>query len=113
MSAKAAGKKRAAPIDEDVEEHVVAQTQECDAIAAKTERRASVSASTSASTSKPKSKKRKSLVAGIVYISRLPPGMTPQKVKDLMARWGDVGKIYAQKRDGKFNSVMWDKATNR
>jgi ESF2/ABP1 family protein len=27
--------------------------------------------------------------------------MTPQKVKYLMAQWGDVGKIYAQKKDGK------------
>jgi hypothetical protein len=107
MSAKAAGKKRAAPIDEDVEEDVVAQTQEGDAItSSEPERRASASASTSASTSKPKSKKRKTLVAGIVYISRLPPGMTPQKVKDLMARWGDVGKIYAQKRDGKLILVL-------
>lgn len=37
---------------------------------------------------------------GIVYISRLPPGMTPQKVRHLMAKWGDVGKVYAQRRDG-------------
>ncbi|KAI9638492.1 uncharacterized protein MKK02DRAFT_22724 [Dioszegia hungarica] len=36
---------------------------------------------------------------GIVYISRLPPGMTPQKVRHLMAKWGDVGKVYAQRRD--------------
>jgi hypothetical protein len=27
--------------------------------------------------------------------------MTPQKVKYLMAQWGEVGKIYAQKKDGK------------
>ncbi|KAK4686452.1 ESF2/ABP1 family protein, partial [Tremellales sp. Uapishka_1] len=55
-----------------------------------------------ASTKKPstsRSKKRKVLTPGIVYISRLPPGMTPQKVKHLMGRWGDTGKVYAQKRD--------------
>ena len=45
-------------------------------------------------------KKKKSTISpGIVYISRLPPGMTPQKVKHLMARWGDVGKVYAQRKD--------------
>lgn len=56
-------------------------------------------ARTEASASKAKSK-RKTPTAGIVYISRLPPGMTPQKVRHLMARWGDVGKVYAQRRDG-------------
>lgn len=51
---------------------------------------------------KSKSKsKRKAPTPGIVYISRLPPGMTPQKVRHLMARWGEVGKVYAQRRDGK------------
>ncbi|KAL7409287.1 hypothetical protein BDY24DRAFT_327226, partial [Mrakia frigida] len=34
---------------------------------------------------------------GIVYISRIPPGMTPQKIKHLMGRWGETGKVYAQK----------------
>ncbi|WWD15703.1 hypothetical protein CI109_100125 [Kwoniella shandongensis] len=46
---------------------------------------------------KKKAKKTKS--PGIVYISRLPPGMTPQKVRHLMGRWGDVGKVYAQRPD--------------
>lgn len=45
-----------------------------------------------------KGKKRKS--PGIVYISRLPPGMTPHKVRHLMAKWGEVGRVYAQHRDG-------------
>ncbi|RSH95612.1 RNA-binding ATPase activator esf2 [Saitozyma podzolica] len=44
-------------------------------------------------------KKSKEVVPGIIYISRVPPGMTPQKVRHLMARWGEVGKVYAQKRD--------------
>ena len=53
------------------------------------------------SQAKSKSKsKRKAPTPGIVYISRLPPGMTPQKVRHLMARWGEVGKVYAQRRDG-------------
>ncbi|WVQ70377.1 uncharacterized protein L199_008604 [Kwoniella botswanensis] len=46
-----------------------------------------------------KKKKSKTLTPGIVYISRLPPGMTPQKVRHLMGRWGDIGKVYAQRRD--------------
>ncbi|ORX39633.1 hypothetical protein BD324DRAFT_648271 [Kockovaella imperatae] len=44
-------------------------------------------------------KKSKRPTPGIVYISRLPPGMTPQKVRHLMAKWGDVGKVYAQRKD--------------
>lgn len=51
--------------------------------------------------SKPKKKKKRSEVtSGIIYISRVPPGMTPQKVRHLMARWGEVGKVYAQRSDG-------------
>lgn len=48
----------------------------------------------SASSSKPKGP-----TPGIVYISRIPPGMTPHKVKHLMARWGATGKVFAQKDD--------------
>lgn len=47
-------------------------------------------------------KKKKSVPSpGVIYISRIPPGMTPHKIKHLMARWGEVGRVYAQKRDGK------------
>jgi len=53
---------------------------------------------------KPKKVKRPAQTAGIIYISRVPPGMTPQKVRHLMARWGDVGKVYAQRRDGEYTS---------
>ena len=73
-------------------------------------RHASAQAGPSTSTrhAKPSSdkKKRKSSTPspGIVYISRVPPGMTPQKVKHLMARWGEVGRVYAQKRDGELSS---------
>ncbi|OXC64372.1 pre-rRNA-processing protein ESF2 [Cryptococcus neoformans] len=44
-------------------------------------------------------KKKKSPTPGIVFISRVPPGMTPQKIRHLMGRWGDIGKVYAQRRD--------------
>lgn len=54
------------------------------------------------------SKKSKEVVPGIIYISRVPPGMTPQKVRHLMARWGEVGKVYAQKRDGELDFLLRD-----
>ncbi|KAL7422130.1 RNA-binding ATPase activator esf2 [Cryptotrichosporon argae] len=52
----------------------------------------------------PRPKKRKTTKAkpptpGIVYISRLPPGLTVPKIRHLMGRWGDVGRVYAQRRD--------------
>ncbi|KAL0240215.1 pre-rRNA-processing protein ESF2 [Cryptococcus tetragattii IND107] len=72
-----------------------------------------INATASTSTSKPalsshetegsfviKTKKtKKSPTPGIVFISRVPPGMTPQKIRHLMGRWGDIGKVYAQRRD--------------
>lgn len=45
-------------------------------------------------------KKKKKRTPGIVYISRIPPGMTPHKVRHLMEHWGEVGRVYAQPRDG-------------
>jgi ESF2/ABP1 family protein len=52
-----------------------------------------------------KSKANKSVPSpGIVYVSRLPPGMTPQKVKHLMERWGEVGRIYAQKKEREWST---------
>ncbi|EIW70240.1 hypothetical protein TREMEDRAFT_73771 [Tremella mesenterica DSM 1558] len=44
-------------------------------------------------------KKKVKMTPGIVYISRVPPGMTPQKIRHLMSKWGEVGKVYAQPRD--------------
>lgn len=38
---------------------------------------------------------------GIIYISRLPPGMTHQKVKHVLNGYGEIGRIYAQQKDGK------------
>lgn len=34
--------------------------------------------------------------AGIVYISRIPPGMQPAKVRHLMSAYGEVGRVYLQ-----------------
>jgi ESF2/ABP1 family protein len=102
MSDKVAGKKRAASSEPEVDHRFdgIADFDEEETEAGpSTSTSAPKSKSTSTST-KSKSKKRKTLIPGIVYISRLPPGMTPQKVKYLMAQWGDVGKIYAQKKDG-------------
>ena len=111
MSSKVAGKKRAASLDVDEEDHIDIENGNDDLVEEgdNAESGPSTSKAASKTKTKPKStsnstktnKKRKTLVPGIVYISRLPPGMTPQKVKYLMAQWGDVGKIYAQKKDGK------------
>ena len=34
--------------------------------------------------------------AGIIYISRIPPGMRPTKVRHLMSAFGEVGRVYLQ-----------------
>lgn len=34
---------------------------------------------------------------GVIYISRIPPGMRPEKVRHLMTRYGEVGRVYLQK----------------
>lgn len=34
--------------------------------------------------------------AGIIYISRIPPGMRPPKVRHLMSAYGEVGRVYLQ-----------------
>ncbi|KAF8629627.1 hypothetical protein AX15_003361 [Amanita polypyramis BW_CC] len=39
--------------------------------------------------------------AGIIYISRLPPGMGPAKVRHLMSAYGEIGKVYLQQEDPK------------
>ncbi|KAF9649310.1 hypothetical protein BDM02DRAFT_3094937 [Thelephora ganbajun] len=38
---------------------------------------------------------------GVIYISRIPPGMRPTKVRHLMSQYGDVGKVYLQQEDAK------------
>ena len=111
MSSKVAGKKRAASLGVEEEDRLSIENGNDDFVEEGDNAESGPSTLTAASKPKTKSKstgnstkpskKRKILVPGIVYISRLPPGMTPQKVKYLMAQWGDVGKIYAQKKDGK------------
>ncbi|KAH9978096.1 hypothetical protein BGW80DRAFT_1285766 [Lactifluus volemus] len=39
--------------------------------------------------------------AGMIYISRIPPGMQPAKVRHLMSQYGEVGRVYLQKEDAK------------
>ena len=34
--------------------------------------------------------------AGVIYISRIPPGMRPAKVRHLMSGYGQVGRVYLQ-----------------
>lgn len=34
--------------------------------------------------------------AGIIYISRIPPGMRPTKVRHLMSAYGEIGRLYLQ-----------------
>jgi ESF2/ABP1 family protein len=33
---------------------------------------------------------------GVVYISRIPPGMRPTKVRHLMSGYGEIGRVYLQ-----------------
>ncbi|KAF5322796.1 hypothetical protein D9619_001177 [Psilocybe cf. subviscida] len=39
--------------------------------------------------------------AGVIYISRIPPGMRPTKVRHLMSAFGAVGRVYLQQEDAK------------
>lgn len=33
---------------------------------------------------------------GVIYISRIPPGMRPTKVRHLMSGYGEIGRVYLQ-----------------
>lgn len=33
---------------------------------------------------------------GVIYISRIPPGMRPTKVRHIMSAYGEVGRVYLQ-----------------
>ncbi|KAG5639153.1 hypothetical protein H0H81_006412 [Sphagnurus paluster] len=39
--------------------------------------------------------------AGVIYISRIPPGMRPAKVRHLMSMHGEIGRVYLQQEDAK------------
>lgn len=44
---------------------------------------------------------------GVVYLTRVPPGMPPTKIKQLMSQYGAVGKIYLQPaRESSFIAMM-------
>jgi ESF2/ABP1 family protein len=34
---------------------------------------------------------------GVIYISRIPPGMQPPKVRHLMGAYGEIGRVYLQR----------------
>ncbi|PCH41318.1 hypothetical protein WOLCODRAFT_131842 [Wolfiporia cocos MD-104 SS10] len=38
---------------------------------------------------------------GVIYISRIPPGMRPTKVRHIMSTYGEVGRVYLQQEDPK------------
>jgi ESF2/ABP1 family protein len=38
--------------------------------------------------------------AGVLYISRIPPGMSPNKVRHLLSAYGEIGRVYLQ-QEGK------------
>ncbi|KZP21749.1 hypothetical protein FIBSPDRAFT_910691 [Athelia psychrophila] len=38
---------------------------------------------------------------GVLYISRIPPGMRPTKVRHLMSTYGEIGRVYLQQEDAK------------
>ncbi|PWN31056.1 hypothetical protein BDZ90DRAFT_205408, partial [Jaminaea rosea] len=44
---------------------------------------------------------RKQRKRGIIYISRIPPGMTPPKVRHLLSGFGEVERIFLQDGVGK------------
>lgn len=43
--------------------------------------------------------------AGVIYISRIPPGMRPSKVRHLMSQYGEVGRVYLQ-QEGPFSYLF-------
>jgi hypothetical protein len=44
---------------------------------------------------------------GVVYISRIPPGMRPTKVRHLMSQHGNIGRVYLQ-QEGVYNQLLID-----
>jgi ESF2/ABP1 family protein len=51
--------------------------------------------------------------AGVIYISRIPPGMNPNKVRHLMSAYGEIGRVFLQ-QEGKlvcrFNDHLMPKS---
>lgn len=44
---------------------------------------------------------------GIIYISRIPPGMRPTKVRHLMSGFGEIGRIYLQQEGTLFLDILY------
>ena len=45
--------------------------------------------------------------AGVIYISRIPPGMSPNKVRHLMSAYGEIGRVYLQ-QEGMYRMISSD-----
>lgn len=43
--------------------------------------------------------------AGVIYISRIPPGMRPTKVRHIMSAYGEVGRVYLQ-QEGVYRTLV-------
>jgi hypothetical protein len=43
---------------------------------------------------------------GVIYISRIPPGMRPTKVRHLMTQYGEIGKVYLQ-QEGEYAMISF------
>ncbi|KAG8820526.1 RNA-binding ATPase activator esf2 [Serendipita sp. 399] len=39
--------------------------------------------------------------AGVIYISRIPPAMRPNKVRHILSSYGEIGRVYLQQEDAK------------
>lgn len=57
--------------------------------------------------------KKKQQKRGVIYLSRLPPGMTPAKVRHIFSQFGEVGRIYLQPKDKQNSSSSSSKKKNR
>lgn len=45
--------------------------------------------------------------AGVLYISRIPPGMRPTKVRHLMSAYGEVGRVYLQQEGASYRLYVF------
>ena len=49
---------------------------------------------------------------GVIYISRIPPNMRPQKVRHLLSEYGEVGRVYLAAEDAAVRRGKRQSATN-
>lgn len=50
------------------------------------------------------SSRSKALTPGLIYLSRLPPGLGPAKVKHLLSAYGEVGRVFLARSGAPFSS---------